>query len=158
MKKLPKEYEIGMATNKKKSETTGKKSMKLSGHEQVVEYMNNLEHPLRNEIEEVRQIILNANNQITEHIKWNAPSFCFKDEDRITLNLHGKGYFQLVFHCGAKVKDNIGNGPLFDDTTGLLDWVAIDRAIVKFTDMNDVQAKKEKLAEVITKWIEVTSS
>jgi hypothetical protein len=46
---------------------------------------------------------------------------------------------------------------LFDDTTGLLNWVAGDRAIVKFTDMNDVKAKKEKLAEVITKWIEVTS-
>jgi hypothetical protein len=47
---------------------------------------------------------------------------------------------------------------LFDDTTGLLDWIAVDRAIVKFTDMDDVQAKKEKLAEVITKWIQVTSS
>jgi hypothetical protein len=39
-----------------------------------------------------------------------------------------------------------------------LDWVAGDRALVKFNDMNDVIAKKEKLAEVITKWIEVTSS
>jgi hypothetical protein len=55
MKKMPKGYEIDMTTtNKKKSETTGKKSMKLSGHEQVVEYMDNLEHSLRNEIEEVR--------------------------------------------------------------------------------------------------------
>jgi hypothetical protein len=46
---------------------------------------------------------------------------------------------------------------LFDDTTELLDWITGDRAIVKFTDMNDVKAKKVKLAEVITKWIEVTT-
>jgi hypothetical protein len=147
-----------MTTNNKKSETTGKKSMKQPVHQQVVEYMNNLEHPLKKEIEEVRKIILSANKLITEHIKWNAPSFCFQNEDRVTFNLHGKGYFQLVFHCGAKVKDNIGKGPIFDDTTGLLNWVAGDRAIVKFTDMNDVKAKKEKLVVVITKWIEVTSS
>jgi hypothetical protein len=80
------------------------------------------------------------------------------NEDRVTFNLHDKGYFQLVFHCEAKVKDDIRKGPLFDDTTGLLDWLAGDRAIVKFTDINDVNAKKEKLEVVIRKWIEVTSS
>jgi hypothetical protein len=47
---------------------------------------------------------------------------------------------------------------LFDDTTGLLDWLAVDRAIVKFTDLNDVKAKQDKLTEVINRWIEVTSS
>lgn len=133
-------------------------SMNLSGHQQVVEYMNNLEHPLKKEIEEVRKIILSADPRLTEHIKWNAPSFCFENEDRVTFNLHGRGYFRLVFHCGAKVKDNSGNGPLFTHTTKLLDWVADDRAIIKFTDMNDVIAKKEKLTEVITKWIEATNS
>jgi hypothetical protein len=136
----------------------GKDSMKLSGHQQVVEYMNNLEHPLKKEIEEVRTIILSTNKQISEHIKWNAPSFCFKNQDRVTFNLSGKGFFRLVFHCGAKVKENIEKGPLFEDATGLLDWVAGDRAIIKFTDMDDVKAKKEKLAVVITKWIEVTGS
>lgn len=61
----------------------------------------------------------------------------YKNEDRMTFNFHGKGDFRLVFHCGTKVKDNLGKGPLFEDTTGLLDWVAEDRAIVKFTAMND---------------------
>ncbi len=132
--------------------------MKLSGHEQVIEFLNRLEHPLKKEIEEVRKIILSTNQQITEHIKWNAPSFCFNNEDRVTFNLHGNEFFRLIFHCGTKVQDNTGKGPLFDDTTGLLDWIAVDRANVKFTDMNDVKAKKEKLVEAVTKWIEVTSS
>ncbi len=147
-----------MTTNKKHSETAGKLSMKRSGHQQVVEFMNSLEHPLKKEIEEVRTIILNADENLSEQIKWNAPSFCYKNEDRVTFNLRGKGYFQLVFHCGAKVKNNEGKGPLFDDTTGLLEWLAVDRAIVKFTDLNDVKAKQEKLTEVINRWIEVTSS
>jgi hypothetical protein len=143
-----------MTANKRKSGA----SMKRSGHEQVVEFMDSLQHPLKKEIEEVRTIILNADNRFTEHIKWNAPSFCLQDEDRVTFNLQGKGFFRLVFHCGAKAKDQAGEGPLFEDPTGLLEWVSGDRAIVKFTDMNDVQAKKEKLEATITKWMDATSS
>ncbi|MBS4172776.1 DUF1801 domain-containing protein [Bacillus sp. FJAT-49736] len=137
---------------------SAKKSKKSSVEQQVAEFMDNLEHPLKEEIGEVRKIILSANKQINEHIKWNAPSFQVGNEDRITFNLHGKGFFRLIFHCGAKKKDAIGQGYLFDDTTGILEWVAGDRAIVKFTDMNDVKAKEKKLTEVITKWIEVTIS
>ncbi|TMV46843.1 DUF1801 domain-containing protein [Paenibacillus mesophilus] len=128
--------------------------MKQTGHQQVVEYLSNLQHPLKQEIEEVRKIILSADPRFTEHIKWNAPSFCIQEEDRVTFNLQGKGFFRLVFHCGAKSKDNKGKERLFEDPTGLLEWAAVDRAIVKFTDMHDVKAKKEKLEEVIAKWIE----
>jgi hypothetical protein len=125
-------------------------------NQQVVEFLNNLEHPLKQEIEEVRSIILSANQEFTEHIKWKAPSFCINKEDRITFNLQGNGFFRLIFHCGAKVKEQAGKGRLIDDTTGLLDWAANDRAIIKFTDMNDVQAKKDKLVDVIIKWIEAS--
>lgn len=146
-----------MTTNKK----FGKqqlKSMKLSGPQQVAEFMHNLKHPLKEEIEEVRKIILSTDGKITEHIKWNAPSFCVENEDRITFNLSGKGFFRLIFHCGAKVKDSANKEPLFVDTSGILEWVTGDRAIVKFTDKNDVIAKEEKLREVISKWIQVTVS
>lgn len=132
--------------------------MKPSGHQQVVEFLNNLEHPLKKEIEEVRTIILNVNEHITEHIKWNAPSFCFNNEDRITFNLQGKGFFRLIFHCGAKKKDRQEPGPLFEDATGLMDWVSGDRAIVKIAGMNDVEANREKLGEVVARWIQETSS
>ena len=131
--------------------------MKKSGHEQVVEFLNHLEHPLKKEIEEVRDIILGANECIKEQIKWNAPSFCFNNEDRVTFNLQGKGFFRLIFHCGPKKSEHEGNGALFEDNTGLLEWVAADRAIIKFTDRSDVEANREKLAAVVTKWIEVTS-
>ena len=129
--------------------------MKKSGHEQVAQFLEELQHPLKREIEVVRKIILSADERLSEQIKWNAPSFCLNNEDRITFNLRGKGYFLLVFHCGAKAKPK-GSEPLFDDATGLLEWAAADRATAKFTDMEDVNAKREKLAEVIAKWLEVT--
>ncbi|MCG7346180.1 DUF1801 domain-containing protein [Sporosarcina sp. ACRSL] len=130
-------------------------SKKLSGPEQVAEFMNKLDHPLKDKIEEVRNIILSTDDNITEHIKWNAPSFCYEGEDRITFNFHGKGLFRLVFHCGAKVKDRNTNEPLIEDPSGILEWKAADRAIIKFTDKNDVKAKEEQLREVIAKWLKV---
>lgn len=143
--------------SKERPKASNKKATILSGHEQVVEYLDNLDHPFKREIKEVRRIILNADNQLTEHIKWNAPSFCFNGEDRITFNLHGNGFFRLVFHCGAKVKDSAKGSPLFEDTTGLLEWASGDRAMAKFSNMDDVKEKEEKLVKVVSRWLEVTS-
>ncbi|EGG38127.1 DUF1801 domain-containing protein [Paenibacillus sp. HGF5] len=129
----------------------------LRGQEQVEEYLHQLEHPLKKEIEEVRSFILSVDDRITEHIKWNAPSFCVQGEDRITLNLQGKGFVRLIFHCGAKVKDHDIKGTLTEDTAGLLEWASYDRAIVKIVDIHDLEQKKEQLKAVIARWIEVTS-
>ena len=54
-----------------------------------------------------------------------------------------------------KVNDRKTNEPLIVDPSGILEWKAADRAIMKFTDKNDVKAKEEKLREVITKWLKV---
>lgn len=129
----------------------------LRGQEQVEEYLHQLEHPLKKEIEEVRNFILSVDDRITEHIKWNAPSFCVQGEDRITLNLQGKGFIRLIFHCGAKVKDHDIKGTLTEDAAGLLEWASYDRAIVKIVDTDDLEQKKEQLKAVIARWIEVTS-
>ncbi|HBZ09101.1 MAG TPA: DUF1801 domain-containing protein [Bacillus bacterium] len=141
-----------MPSNKR---TNSKES--LSGPEQVAEFMNNLEHPLKEEITEVRKIILGTNSKITEKIKWNAPSYCVDDHDRITFNLNGKGFFRLIFHCGAKVKEIPNNEPLFVDSSEILEWVTGDRAIVKFSNMDDVKAKENDLREVVEKWIRATT-
>ncbi|MEF3305243.1 DUF1801 domain-containing protein [Paenibacillus sp. GYB003] len=131
--------------------------MKLSGQQQVLDYLNKLDHPLKQEIEAVRNVILSADNSITEHIKWNAPSFCHNGDDRITFHLRGAGPIRLVFHCGAKAKKRQGQGRLFEDGTGLLDWVTDDRATVVFADMADVEAKKDQLAVVVAKWLEAAA-
>ncbi len=130
---------------------------KPSGEEQVLEFLAKLEHPLKSEIEEIRSIILNAYENITEHIKWNAPSFCIQEQDRITFNLHGKAGIRLVFHCGAKGSSTTGEGPLIQDDTKLLVWLAADRAIVTFASMDDVHSKRDQLTKVIVKWIEATT-
>ena len=131
-----------------------KKASKLSGPEEVAEFMNKLDHPLKKDIEAVRAIILSANKEITEHIKWKAPSFCFNGEDRVTFNIRNECIL-LVFHRGAKVKESKGDGPIFKDTTGLLEWVSHDRALVKLNNSKEVKAKKDLLKKVVSQWVKI---
>lgn len=133
-----------------------KKVSSLSGAEAVADFMAHLDHPLKKAMEVTREIILSANQELTEHIKWNAPSFCINGEDRVTFNLYKNDCLLLVFHRGAKVKDTKGKGPLFKDTTGLLEWVSPDRAMIKFISIEDVNTKKDKLKKVVRQWISLT--
>lgn len=115
--------------------------------------MQKLEHPLKAEIEQIRAFILGSVPHITEIIKWNAPSYQVHGEDRLTFNLHSKDRILLVFHRGAKVKDS--QNFAFEDRTGLLKWVAPDRATVTIQDKQDLEAKKEALKEVVNQWVKV---
>ncbi|KSU84552.1 protein of unknown function (DU1801) [Fictibacillus enclensis] len=127
---------------------------KKSGQEEVLTFMQVLDHPLKQEIQRVREIIQDTHPELNEQIKWNAPSYCFRGEDCLTFNLHGKGFFRLIFHCGANSKEPKSMRLLVKDKTGLLEWLADDRAMVKFYDMNDVEAKGEKLGDVIQTWLQ----
>ncbi len=51
------------------------KSIKLSDQEQVTQLIQKLDSELAPIIETIRQIILSADKEIGERIKWNNPSF-----------------------------------------------------------------------------------
>src|SRR6218665_442213 len=74
-----------------------KMEKKISDAEKVSEYMIQLEHPLKKEIDAVRYIIKNANNKIAERIKWAAPSYYYK-EDLVTFNPRDQSLVHLIFH------------------------------------------------------------
>lgn len=129
------------------------KATKLSGPEQVADFMRTVVHPLKSAMEALRELILSANKEITEHIKWNGPSFCFGGDDRITFNLHKNDCILIIFHRGAKGKEVKGKEPVFKDTTGLLEWLSNERAVVKLYSLDEVNEKKAKLIKVVKQWI-----
>ncbi len=140
-----------------KTTTPRKKAPAPSGTEQVKEFIQTSKHPLKKALEEIREIILGADKRITEHIKWNAPSFCFNGDDRITFNLSKNDRILLIFHRGAKVKDGKSKEPLFEDTTGMLEWLAHDRAVVKIQTIEEVAGKKAVLTKIVKRWLSATT-
>ena len=79
---------------------------------QVDEFMDELDHPFKAEVQQVREIVKNVNPDITEQIKWNAPSFSYNGESLVTFNLWEKKRIHLVFHNPmiSKVKSKLLEG------------------------------------------------
>jgi hypothetical protein len=122
----------------------------------VQAFLQSLQHSRKDEVEAVREIILSAHPGITERIKWNAPSFCIGGDDRITFRLQPGDRVQLVFHRGAQRRDDATTFS-FEDGSGLLEWVASDRALVTFRDLDDVAAKRAALKDLVRRWMIATS-
>jgi uncharacterized protein YdeI (YjbR/CyaY-like superfamily) len=123
---------------------------------QVTKFLDDLNHPLRSEIEQLRLTILGANTKLTENIKWNGPNYCMDNNDRITMRIHPLEQLQLIFHRGAKVKEQ-PKDKLIEDKSGLLSWKGNDRAVATFKTMADIEARKSDLPKVVNNWITATS-
>jgi hypothetical protein len=120
----------------------------------VLAFLRELEHPLADEINAVREIILGASPDIREEIKWNAPSFR-TSEFFATFNLRSKEGVRLVFHTGAKVKASAKDGLQLADPAGLVEWLAKDRGLVTLGDAKDIKAKRTALRALVREWISI---
>jgi hypothetical protein len=118
----------------------------------VDRFLAELDHPLKAGVERLRAAILASNGAITEHVKWNAPSFRFDGVDRVRFRLRPGDRLQLVLHRGAKVRNDAGDFR-FDDDSGLFDWVATDRAVITFRDLDDVAARQAAVVDVVNRWV-----
>ena len=116
--------------------------------------MSALDHPMKPALQRLREIVLAADPGITEHVKWNGPSFCWNGEDRITANVRGKDAVMLVFHRGVAVKDVAGFS--FNDPSGLMKWAAPDRAVVTLKSLAEVDARADEIADLTKRWMRAT--
>lgn len=125
-------------------------------NEAVSEFVEQLDSPVKEMVSLIREAILESNGEISEQIKWNAPSFSYAGDDRVTFRLKTKdGSVQLIFHRGAKVKD--ASDFSFDDSSGLLEWAAADRATLKIADLDDAATKKAAVVTVVNDWMAATT-
>ena len=129
--------------------------MAININNDVTAFLDNLGHPFRTEIEQLRVIILSANQELTENIKWNGPNYCFDNNDRITMRIQPPKQIQLIFHRGVKVQEQPKNR-LINDQTGLLTWKENDRAIATFKNIDDIETHQKALTDIINNWINET--
>jgi hypothetical protein len=133
-----------------KASTT--KSTKRSVSESVETFLASLDHPFKQEILALRQIILDAAPSIAEGIKWNTLSFR-TSEYFATFHLRAKDGVQIILHLGAKVRENPTSAVAIADPESLLEWIAKDRASAKFRDLKDIDARRSSFAHIIRQWI-----
>lgn len=128
---------------------------KINANAEVTKFLDDLNHPLRREIDELRQYILGANIELKESIKWNGPNFSLGDSDRITMRIQPPKQIQLIFHRGAKIQKQPAN-KLIKDDSGLLKWKENDRAIATFANLAEIKNSKSDLMKIVKDWIGAT--
>jgi hypothetical protein len=114
----------------------------MNKNPQVDEFMAKLNHPLKAEMQRVREIILATDNKMTEVIKWGGPTFIYKG-NLATLTPRTKRFVNLFFQTGAVIK----NGH------GILEGDAKEVRVARFHDMKDIDKKEEALKAVVREWI-----
>ncbi|WP_200935021.1 DUF1801 domain-containing protein [Brevundimonas sp. Leaf363] len=123
----------------------------MSGVEAFIETWPEAIRPLTRRL---RDIALAAAPDVTEHIKWNAPSFCVEGDDRITLGLERSGAVRVVLHRGAKAKDAAGFA--FTDPDRLARWAAPDRGVLVFKDAAALEAVEGPFGDLCERWLAAT--
>lgn len=109
---------------------------------EVTQWFKSCENPKSDEMEAIRNIILNANKVITEDIKWKAPNFMFNG-NMCSFNPKTKSHVNLTFHNGAEL----------NDPKGLLEGDAKQVRVVKFKDFAEIKSKKRGLEMLVNDWV-----
>ncbi|HRG67666.1 MAG TPA: DUF1801 domain-containing protein [Saprospiraceae bacterium] len=121
----------------------------------LANYLDNLEHPLKNVLLELQLQILSKFPEISAQSKWNSLSLYYNGEmkpfnpkeykrDLVVINLNKREYILLVFPTGSKIKDN--NQVLEGDYPD-------GRRMLKINSIEDLNNKMTDLQLLIQFWI-----
>jgi hypothetical protein len=112
----------------------------------VEAWFGKCQNPLKQEMLRVRELILSADERMTECIKWQTPTFCFEG-NLASFNPKSKQHVSLLFHSGAQIP---GKHPKLQGggDTG---------RYMQLVDMAEVEAAKKDLAAVVKAWCALKS-
>lgn len=104
-------------------------------------YMQTLDHPLKPQIEQLREILKNADERLSERIKWNAPSYHLDGVDIVTFGplMRKKDEILLVFH----------HPKIVEIASDILEGQFKDRRLVTLHNQAEVDAKTEELQRIM---------
>ena len=120
----------------------------------VPAYLEALDPASRVIVDRLRHLASSAADDVTEQIKWNAPSFGIDDDDRITLGTDPKGCVRIILHRGVKPKD--ASGFHFDAPDALVIWAAPDRGVITVCSDEYLSQNEDGIADIFARWLEAT--
>ena len=113
---------------------------------EVDEWFERYDNPQKDLADAVRRAILDADERVTETIKWQAPTFVYRG-NIASFYPKTKTHASLMFHQGASLPD----------PTGLLEGSGDVSRVAKFLDADDLDRKRAALQEIIRAWVAAKS-
>jgi len=121
----------------------------------VDQFVAALTHPAKPSALLLREAILAGHPGLTERVKWNAPSFCDADDDRVTFRFMPKGSgLQIIFHRGVAPKPTASFR--FDDPSGLIAWAAPDRGVITLAGELEARQHVHAVVALVGAWVQAT--
>lgn len=111
---------------------------------EVDAFLQQKPYPMIREINQVRDIILDAHPQMQECVKWNSPTFTYKG-NMASYFMNAKNHVSLMFHKGA----------ILEDPSGLLEGDGKEARTARFYDSVDIEKKRDALISVTREWVKL---
>ena len=108
---------------------------------EVDAWFADLEHPLKDEMLEVRKIILKTDTRLSETIKWKSPTFVFGG-NMASIDPRTKKHVNLMFHLGASLP---GKHPHLEGGGDTVRYM-------RFADGAEVKKKRADLEAAVRAW------
>jgi hypothetical protein len=112
----------------------------MNRNPEVDAWFDAADHPLKALMQHTREVILGADDRVTESIKWKTPTFAYKG-NIISFN-PAKRFVSLMFHRGAEIP---GEHPRLEGEGKL-------GRTMRFTDEADLEAGKADLEAAVRAW------
>ena len=100
------------------------------------------DNPQSDLVQQVRTAILDASPDVTEAIKWQAPTFAYRG-NIASFYPKSRSHVSLMFHQGASLPD----------PTGMLEGTGEVSRVAKFLGHDDLAAKRDALQDLIRAWV-----
>ncbi|WP_243076692.1 DUF1801 domain-containing protein [Microbacterium sp. SS28] len=120
----------------------------------VDDFLDALTAERRAEVESLRALVLEAEPELIEILKWNSPDYTLRGIDRLTINAPGKGPVRLILHFGADRPENKDEAPAFGgDPSGLLTWHSNIWASLTLPQPDDLTTTGDAIIAVVRAWL-----
>ena len=118
----------------------------------VDEYLAAQPDEVREKVDALRALVLEADPTLVEIVKWNSPSFVLRGENRLTVSVGAKQTVRLVLHLGTEIEEDKNAASDFaGDPDGLLTWHSNIRASLGMPRLD--QLEPQPLVRVIRAWL-----
>ncbi len=115
---------------------------KISDEQAIADWMAAFQHPNKDALVAVADLLRNSHPEMKERIKWAAPSYHLYGQDLVTFNHRHPSKVHLVFHHPGivEVKSDLLEGEYKDRRMAYLDGLA------------DVEAKAPELRRIMAEY------
>jgi hypothetical protein len=113
----------------------------MAENPEVSAWLAGREHPLMDVIQAVRAVFLEADERISEAIKWQSPTFMYKG-NLASIDPKAKRHVAVLFHRGAEIP---GHHTLLEGDGKLARYA-------RFADLDAVERARAGLTAIVRAW------